>query len=149
MKVLILILALCFLAIAQEKLPAYGEIKQISGLHCVYVVSENEDSRKRISKALSKHFEVVNSPEQAEFFIEYSELSREAVSTSDRMNQRQQRSQMRAYVIGADARKIIIWSDNRSHNTEHFLGMKMYDSGRNESELTGKFLKALKKSRKS
>jgi hypothetical protein len=91
--------------------------------------------------------EVVNSPDDAQFFIEFSELSREAVVTEDRTKERQQRSQMLAYVIGSDKRKVIVWSDNRSRETEHFIGMKMYDSGRNESELTNKLLKALKKAR--
>jgi hypothetical protein len=91
--------------------------------------------------------EIVNSPDEAQFFINYSELSREATVTGSRTKERQQRSQMVAYVISADKRKVIVWSDNRSRETEHFLGMKMYDSGRNESELTNKFLKALKKAR--
>lgn len=131
------------------ELPTYGKIEQIKDHRRVYVASENEDSRKRVIKTLAKdqNLEVVNSPDEAQFFVEYSELSREATVTGSRTKERQQRSQMRAYVIGSDNRKIIVWSDNGSRETEHFLGMKMYDSGRNESELTNKFLKALKKAR--
>jgi hypothetical protein len=131
------------------ELPTYGTIEQIKNHRRVYLGSENEDSRKRIIKALGKdqNLEVVNSPDEAQFFIEYTELSREAVVTGSRTKERQQRSQMLAYVFGPDKRKIIVWSDNRSRETENFLGMKMYDSGRNESELTNKFLKALKKAR--
>jgi hypothetical protein len=126
------------------QLPTYGEISDLKGLSKVYVVSTNEDSRKRISKALSKSLEVVNDPDSAQFFMEYTELSREAVSTTDQVNQRQQRSQMSAYVM-VDKKRVIVWSDDRSRETEHFMGMKMYDSGRNETELAKAFLKALKK----
>ena len=130
-------------------LPSYGTIDQIKDYRSVYVASDNEDSRKRIIKALSKDkaLEVVNSPDEAQFFIDYSELSREATVTGSRTKERQQRSQMLAYVIGSDKRKIIVWSDSNSRDTEHFLGMRMYDSGRNESELANKFVKALKKAR--
>lgn len=130
-------------------LPTYGSIDVIKHHRRVYVASENEDSRKRIIKTLGKDqtLEMVNSPDDAQFFIEYSELSREVAVTGSRTKERQQRSQMLAFVIGSDKRKIIVWSENGSRDTEHFLGMKMYDSGRNESELTNKFLKALKKAR--
>lgn len=131
------------------ELPTYGTLDVIKNYRRVYVASENEDSRKRIIKSLAKdqNLEIVNSPDEAQFFIDYSELSREATVTGSRTKERQQRSQMLAYVIGSDKRKIIVWSDSNSRDTEHFLGMKMYDSGRNESELTNKFLKALKKAR--
>lgn len=134
---------------APSDLPTYATIDAIRSLSRVYVASDNEDSRKRIIKALSKDktLEVVNSPHEAQFFIEYSELSRE-VSTVERTKERQERSQMIAFVIGSDKQKIIVWSENRSRDTEHFLGMKMYDSGHNESELINKFLKALKRARK-
>ena len=150
--VLIAVTLHCLLALASAQttdLPSYGTIDQIKDYRRVYVASDNEDSRKRIIKALGKDkaLEVVNSPDAAQFFIGYSELSREAVVTGSRTNERQQRNQMRAFVIGTARRKVIVWSETDSRETEHFLGMKMYDSGRSESELTNKFLKALKKSR--
>ena len=130
-------------------LPSYGTMDRIREYRKVYIASDNEDSRKRIIKALGKDkaLEIVNSPDEAQFFIEYSELSREAVVTGTRTKEREQRSQMRVFVIGSDKRKVVVWSETDSRETEHFLGMKMYDSGRSESELTKKFLKALKKSR--
>lgn len=154
MKTLILALLLALsapLVSAQKDLPTYGSIDQIKTLTKVYVASDNDDSRKRIIKALGKDkgLEAVNSPDDAQFFIEYGELSREAVVTGSRNKERQQRNQMRVFVFGADKRRIIVWSETDSRETEHFLGMKMYDSGRSESELTGKFLKALKKARNS
>lgn len=146
MKTLILSL---LLFLPQSTLPTYGSLDVIKHYSRVYVAADNEDSRKRIIKALGKdrNLEVVNSPDNAQFFIEYSELSREVAVTGDRNKERQQRSQMVAFVIDSDKRKTIVWSENGSRDTEHFLGMKMYDSGRNESELTSKFLKALKKAR--
>lgn len=152
MKPLILVVLLALAApiiAAQKDLPTYGSIDQIKTFTRVYVASDNEDSRKRISKALGKDksLQVINSPDDAQFFIEYGELSREAVVTGSQTKERQQRNQMRVFVFGADKRRIVVWSENGSRETEHFLGMKMYDSGRSESELTGKFLKALKKAR--
>lgn len=135
----------------QQDLPSYGTIDQIKTFSKVYVASDNEDSRKRVIKALGKDktLHVVSSPDEAQFFIEYGELSREAVVTGVRINEakeRQQRNQMRVFVF-TDKRRLIVWSETASRETEHFFGMKMYDSGRGESELTGKFLKALKKAR--
>ena len=144
-----LLLACAATSAAQKELPSYGTIDQIKSFARVYVASDNEDARKRVIKALSKDktLEVVNSPGEAQFFIEYSEIGREVAVTGERTKERQQRSQMIAFVNGPDKQKIIVWSENRSRDTEDFLGMKMYDSGRNESELTKKFLKALKKVR--
>jgi hypothetical protein len=151
MKTLILfLLALTTIgAAAQTDLPTYGTIDQIKTLTKVYVASDNGDSRQRIIKALGKDksLQVVNSPDEAQFFIEYGELSREAVVTGSQTKERQQRNQMRVFVLGADKRRTIVWSETDSRETEHFMGMKMYDSGRSESELTGKFLKAVKKAR--
>lgn len=88
----------------------------------------------------------MNSPDDAQFFIQYEELSREATVTGERTKERQQRSQMLVFTVASN-RKIMVWSDTSSRDTEHFMGMKMYDSGRSESKLTEKFLKALKKAR--
>lgn len=150
--ILALLLALTGNAAAQTDLPSYGGIDQVKAHSRVYVASDNDDSRKRIIKALGKDktLQVVNSPDEAQFFIEYGELSREAVVTgvfTNETKERQQRNQMRVFVFGADKRKIVVWSETDSRETEHFMGMKMYDPGRSESELTGKFLKALKKAR--
>lgn len=139
---------------AQTDPPTYGSVDQIKTFTKVYVASDNDDSRKRIIKSLGKDktLQAVNSPDEAQFFIEYGELSREAVVTGIFTNQtkeRQQRNQMRVFVIGADGKKTVVWSDTHSRETEHFMGMKMYDSGRSESGLTGKFLKALKKVRRT
>jgi hypothetical protein len=87
--VLIAVTLHCLSALASAQttdLPSYGTIDQIKDYRRVYVASDNEDSRKRIIKALGKDktLEVVNSPDTAQFFIEYSELSREAVVTGSR-----------------------------------------------------------------
>lgn len=150
MKTLVLTLACALTASAQQTLPSYDAIDRIKDHTRVYVASQNEDSRKRIIKALAKDkaLQVVNSPDDAQFFIEYSELGREVAVSGERTKERQERSQMTAFVIGSDKRKIIVWSENRSRDTEHFLGMQMYDSGHNEPELTKRFLRALKKSRR-
>lgn len=142
MKTLLISLALLFFS---QNLPTYGDITDLRGLSKVYVASDSEDSRKRIVKILNKKLQVVDSPSNAEFFVEFTELSREAVSTAVHKNDRQQRSQMRVYILDLNKQQILVWADTRSRETEHYLGMKMYDSGRNESKLAKKFLKALKK----
>lgn len=143
------ILLTLLLFLSQSTLPTYGSIDSIRNLYRVYVASDNEDSRKRVIKLLTKDSDLiaVNSPDEAQFFVEYSELSREVAVTGDHNKERQQRSQMRVFTLDPDKRRVIVWSESGSRETEHFLGMKMYDSGRNESELTRKFLKALKKVR--
>ena len=148
MKTLILALPL-LLTFQQTSLPSYGSIDAIKSSTRVYVASENQDSRKRIVKALSKNRDlvVVGSPDEAQFFIEYSELGRDVAVTGERTKERQERGQLLAFILGPDKQKIIVWSESRSRETEDFLGMNMYDSGRNESELTNKFLKALKKAK--
>lgn len=149
MKTLGLILACTLTISGQQNLPTYDTIERIKTYARVYVASDNQDSRKRIIKALGKDkaLETVNSPDDAQFFIEYSELGRDVAVSGERTRERQERGQMIVFVIGSDKRKVIVWSANRSRDTEQFLGMKMYDSGRNESELTSRFLKALKKAR--
>lgn len=154
MKILLLTLALLSLAplaLAQTGLPTYGQLADIKGARKVYVTSENEDSRKRVIKAIEKDktLEVVGAPEDAQFFVEFGELSREATTTgiTGNIKEREQRNQMRVYTMKPDGRKTIVWSDTLARQTEHFMGMKMYDSGRGESELTKKFLKELKKAR--
>lgn len=150
MRLLLLALLLPSPFIQTTTLPTYGSLDAIKNQRRVYVASENEDSRRRIIKALAKDktLEVVGSPDEAQFFIEYGELSREATVTgivTNENKERQQRNQMRVFTIGPDNRRIIVWSETGSRETEHFMGMKMYDSGRSESALTSKFLKALKR----
>jgi hypothetical protein len=147
MKILLLTLAL----LTQTGLPTYGQLADIKDARKVYVTSENEDSRRRVIKALGKDktLEVVDAPEAAQFFVEFGELSREATTTgtTGSIKERETRNQMRVYTVKPDGRKIIVWSDTLARQTEHMFGMKMYDSGRGESELTKKFLKELKKAR--
>lgn len=142
----LLVLLLTF--VAQADLPTYGDIGQIKTFSRVYVASDNEDSRKRVIKALSKDktLEVVGSPDAAQFFVEFSELSREATTTGH-VKEREQRNQMRVYTLGSEGRKVVVWSDTLARATEHMMGIKMFDSGRGEDQLTSKFLKALKKAR--
>lgn len=145
MKTLTLLLLLTSIT---AQLPTYGTIDDIKTVTRVYVASDNQDSRKRIIKSLGKDqkLEVVNSPTEAQFFLEYSDTGRDVSVTGERNKERQERSQMIAYIM-RDKEKVIVWSETRKRETSDFLGMKMYDSGRNESELTSKFLKALKKAR--
>lgn len=148
-RILLAALLLTATATAQTSdLPTYGSLADIKDAKKVYVGSENEDSRKRVIKALRKDktLEVVNSPEDAQFFVEFGELSREATVTGH-IKEREQRNQMRVYTLTSDKRRVIVWAETASRETEHFMGMKMYDSGRGEAELTSKFLKALKRVR--
>jgi hypothetical protein len=144
-------LALSSVALAQEsKLPSYGSLDDIKTLHKVYVAAEDSESRERILKSLSKYngLEVVSSPDDAEFFIEYGVLSRESLGNASLIEKdRKVKAQLRAYRNVPDKGRVIAWAKTNERETEHFMGMKMYDSGRGENELTKDFIKALKKAR--
>lgn len=149
---LLLIFTLCFGAVAPaqtQDLPEYGDIASIKSMSKVYVGAEDSDARNRIIKELSKYktLEVVGSPSDAEFFIEYGMLDKESLAMSQVRKERKMRAQMRVYTLAPDSRRIIVWSDTHTRETEDMMGLKMYDSGRSENELTKKFINALKKAR--
>ena len=149
---LLLIFTFCFgaAALAQtQDLPEYGDIVSIKSMSKVYVGAEDSDARNRIIKELSKYkaLEVVGLRSDTEFFSEYGVLDKESLAMSQVRKERKTRVQMKVYTLAQDKRRVIVWADTHTRETEDMMGLKMYDSGRSENELTKKFIKALKKVR--
>ena len=117
-------------AFAQSDLPTIGTLDEIKGKTKFYVVA-NTDDRDKIVKVLKKRPElvVVGEPDDAEFFIEYRETSRD-----EKMMMTMARGQMDVYVI-REKKKVIAWTDSASGG-----GFKSAVAG----ELAGKLENALK-----
>jgi len=124
--------------LAQDNnLPEYGDIADIKDLQKVYLVADSTDARNLILKELKKYptLIVVNSPNEAEFFLEYKVLRQEESSSSLKIPITT--SEMIVYTSKNKSRRIA-WS-----KTENDAGI----SRPNEVNLTRSFIKALKKIR--
>lgn len=134
------ILLTCLLLLAQTELPEYGDINELKDKQRVYVASEEQASRKYIVNLLKKNFTIVNSPEEAEFFLVYEVKA----STESRGRQRShyKRSEMTAYTLKGERRRIL-WSDDETFEQSGWMAT----SAPNEYNLTKNFLKALKKAK--
>ena len=136
-----LFVVVTFLAVpmlAQDNnLPEYGDIADIKDLQKVYLVADSTDARNLILKELKKYptLIVVNSPNEAEFFLEYKVLRQEESSSSLKIPITT--SEMIVYTSKNKSRRIA-WS-----KTENDAGI----SRPNEVNLTRSFIKALKKIR--
>jgi len=130
-----------FLAVpilAQDNnLPEYGDIADIKDLQKVYLVADSTDARNLILKEMKKYpsLIVVNSPNEAEFFLEYKVLRQEESSSGLKIPITT--SEMIVYTSKNKNRRIA-WS-----KTENDAGI----SRPNEVNLTRSFIKALKKIR--
>jgi len=124
--------------LAQDNnLPEYGDIADIKDLQKVYLVADSTDARNLILKELKKYptLIVVNSPNEAEFFLEYKVLRQEESSSGLKIPITT--SEMIVYTSKNKNRRIA-WS-----KTENDAGI----SRPNEVNLTRSFIKALKKIR--
>ena len=136
-----LFVVVTFLAVpmlAQDNnLPEYGDIADIKDLQKVYLVADSTDARNLILKELKKYptLIVVNSPNEAEFFLEYKVLRQEESSSGLKIPITT--SEMIVYTSKNKNRRIA-WS-----KTENDAGI----SRPNEVNLTRSFIKALKKIR--
>lgn len=130
-------LALSFLLFLPQELPEYGDISELKELQKVYLNADSTDARKMILKELTKSpFTVVNSPDEAEFVLEYK-IIRTGEHPGPAGPRSYSVSEMTAYV--KKERKRILWS-----KTEDDAGL----AKPNEINLTRNFIKALKKSKK-
>lgn len=137
MKILLTLLLL----FAQTDLPEYGDLSELKGKQKVYVAADEQASRNYIVKMLQKDFTVVNSPEEAEFFLLYEVKA--STESRGRQPSHYKRSEMVAYTL-ADKRKRILWSEDETWEQRG----RMAYSAPNEYNLTKNFLKALKKALK-
>lgn len=122
------------LLLAQTELPEYGDIAELQDKQKVYIASEEHASRKYIANLLKKNFTVVDSPDDAEFYLLY-EVKASTESLGVRYHY--QRSEMIAYTLKGD-RKRILWADDETFEPRKGFG------ARNEYNLIKNFLKALK-----
>ena len=150
MKLLLLtclLLAFVKLTPAQDSLPIIGSPADLNGMTKAYVIADNTDDRKLIVATLKRDkktgIEVVGDPAEAQFFLEYHELSRENTSRV-RTTELQYRSEMRAYFKREDGKTVEVWSDTETYNQ---TGGLSFDRP-NAVNLALNFLKELKKARK-
>lgn len=143
----VVLLLLCGItALAQEVVePEIGSIETIKNLHKVYVITEDDDRRATITKMLGNYpnLEVVNSPKDAEFYLEMKDLTRDVAATRSG-GAISQKSQMRAFIVKPEIKvRVIAWSETETfeRHTEFFLGAS------NEVNLTKHFINAMQAAR--
>lgn len=142
MKIALLLTALilgAFSASAQEVTePETTSISDITKLHRVFVICEDDDIRKTIMRMLDGHagFEVVTSPKEAEFYLEFKDLTRDVAATRSG-GAIAQKSQMRAFIVRpTDKVRLVAWVETETYerHTEFSLGAT------NEVNLTHHFI---------
>lgn len=121
MKLLVILLLFTSIAIPQT-------IADINGMSKFYVIG-NQADREKVVKILGKRLQGVTEDE-AEFFLEYRELSRDSFGFYGGVIAR---GQMDAFIKRGET-KVVVWSASASGG-----GYKSAVAG----ELAGKFLKAL------
>ena len=134
---LILLASLVIPIFAQDNsLPEYGDIADITKLPKVYLTADSTNARKLILNELKKYpsLSVVNSPDEADYFIEYKILRQETGQTS--LNITVDTSEMVVYTL-SNKRRRVAWSKTQISGITR----------PNEVNLTRNFLKALKKAR--
>jgi hypothetical protein len=119
-----------------NNLPEYGDMGDVKNLQKVYLIADSTNARKLILSELKKYpiLNVINSPDEAEYFIEYKILRQETGQTS--LNITVDTSEMVVYTL-RDKRRRVAWSKTQISGFTR----------PNEVNLTRNFLKALKKAR--
>ena len=152
MKKLILFLfisvAAATIARGQSDLPIMGDISAIKGLTKVYVAGATSDERKIIVEAFKREkknipFVIVGDPSEAEFFMNFGELTRQVVATMGR-GAYQERDELEVYLYNSEKKKVIVFADTET--LDRTSGMNF--SAPNSWNLTRNFFKAYKKAMK-
>lgn len=133
----VLLTSLLIPIFAQDNnLPEYGDIDDVKNLQKVYLIADSTNARKLILSELKKYpsLSVVNSPDEAEYFMEYKILRQETGQTS--LNITVDTSEMSVYML-MNKRRRVAWSKTQISGITR----------PNEVNLTRNFLKALKKAR--
>ena len=130
------LIAFSRLALAQNDLPTIGSFDDIKGLSKTYVVADNE-SRKAILKELKKipTITLVNTPDDAEFFLEYKTISRNEGAQIGIFKITSETGQLDVY-LHRDGKKVVAWSESTTGG-----GFK----GDTARRLIEKFVKLIKK----
>jgi hypothetical protein len=118
-----LFLPICILlftvsAFGQSDLPIIGEISQLQGMTKVYIAGATSDERKIVLTAFKKEqkkipFVVVGDPDEAEFFMNFGELSRQVVA-NNRSGAYQERDELEVYFYNKDKKKVIVFTDTET-----------------------------------
>lgn len=122
----------------EQAAPEKGDIKEIAKLSKVYLSADSVIARKRIVKELKsyKNITVVDSSDEAEFFIEYKVLERKPTSYGIfGVTSGSTISEMVVYTL-SDKWRRPVWSKTWAEDGR---------SERNEVILTRSFIKAFKK----
>lgn len=110
MKTLILLLFLATAAFSQD-LPDKGDISEVKGKTKIYVVADDADATKHITKQIQKKkgLTVVNSADDAEIFFDYRTIER-ADQAAGIAGMFGEKGQLDIY-YRKDGKKVIVWSD--------------------------------------
>lgn len=144
MKIYLLLLMsflFTFPAYGQSDLPIVGDISEIKSLKKVYLVTESSSDRKMILLALKKKkstLEVVNNPDNADFFLEFKTLSRQDKKVLIGSEYTEE-GEMTAYYFNKDKRKVIAWAESKLLFQSSGLSIE----SPNSYVLTRKFVNAL------
>jgi hypothetical protein len=109
MKTFILCLLLAFPALAQSDLPVIGQLSDIRGKTHYYLTAPAQE-RKLLLKEMDKlksGLILVGNPDEAEFFIEYSEKPEQSEFGRN--------GQMDVYIY-REKRKVVVWSEGKLSN---------------------------------
>jgi len=136
-KLIFTLLALVFGAFAvsaQEKLPEYGNIADLTGMNKIYVSADSTNSRKFILDELKKYpaLQLVTSPDEAEFILECKQTGH--IIVPEILGRENPTFEMVAYTL-KDGRRRVAWSETKTSLRPA------------TSLLTRDFVKALKKIR--
>ncbi len=107
----------------------------------VYLITESTEDRNLILKALKKKkstLEVVNNPNDAEFFLEFKTLARQDKKTLVG-SEYTEKAEMTAYFFNPDKKKVIAWSETKLYYESSGLSVE----SPNSYVLTRKFVNAL------
>jgi len=130
--------AFCF---GQSDLPIISTISDLKNLKKVYIVTESTQDRKFILLALKKKkssLEIVNDPKDAEFFLEFKQLSRQDKKVLIG-SQYTETGEMTAYFYNSDKKKVIAWSESKLYYESSGISVE----SPNSYVLTRKFINAL------
>jgi hypothetical protein len=127
-----------------QALPVYGTIADIKSYTRIYVYAEDAESRERIIKSLkdAPQLQIVGNPQEAQIILEYKVLSRD--SNMDRGDKDiRVKSQLSAIYINS-GKRVVAWSDTAEYTvlTSGGIGFR---TQHNETKLTERFIKAMKK----
>jgi hypothetical protein len=125
--------------------PEIGSIDTIKNLHKVYVICEDGDVRETIIKMLSGYsgVEVVDSPKQAEFYLEMKTLTRDTAATFSG-GAILLKSQMRAFIVKPeDETRVIAWTETETYERHTTISFTLP----NELNLTHHFVNLLQVAR--